>query len=246
MLQEAGSRTALEPIEPIPNCQRRGLNISFCRQKWSHIPMQADFCIELGSDDDAMELPWSSPDGKLRYYDLKRQPELLLEVSEAFENKELGEFLAATNSANSILETSKCDAWLTDELSEEEGGVGSRRGANWKFGSYVDLIFSQPEPRYSLPAHEQLVRAVCELLKRAPEISSAAEFCVRHCHCHGEGAADSRQGFGVTFYLSGYGDDEAEARSRWNIGMKLVENALLQLSARMRKTGALDSPVVRS
>ena len=73
--------------------------------------MQADFSIELGAEDDAMELPWQSPDGKLRYYDLKRQPELLLEVSEAFENKELGEFLAATNSANSILETSKCDAW---------------------------------------------------------------------------------------------------------------------------------------
>src|SRR5207302_4015803 len=218
----------------------------FSQQKCSHIRMQADFSIELGAEDDAMELPWQSPDGKLRYYDLKRQPELLLEVSEAFENKELGEFLAATNSANSILETSKCDCWLSNELSEEERGIGSRWGATWKFGSYVDLIFSQPGPRYSLLAHEQLVRSVCELLKRAPEISSAAEFCVRHCYYHGEGEADSRQGFGVTFYLSGYGDDEAEARSRWNIGMKLVENALLQLSARMRKTGAVDSPVVRS
>ena len=215
----------------------------FSGQKCFHIPMQADFTLELGAQDDALEVPWSSPDGKLRYYDLKRQPELLLEVSEAFENEELGEFLAATNSANSVLETSKCDAWLTNELSEEECGVGSRWDANWKFGSYVDLIFSQTGPRYSLAAHEQLARSVCELLKRAPEISSAAEFCVRHCYYHDEGTADSRQGFGITFYLFGYGEGETEARSRWNIGMKLVENALLQLSARMRKPGAPSSTV---
>src|SRR5437764_9019371 len=204
--------------------------------------MQADFSVELGAQDDAMELPWSSPDGEIRYYDLKRQPELLLEVREAFQNKELGEFLASTNSAGSILETSKCDAWLTDELSEEERGIGSRWCATWKFGSYVDLIFSEPESRYSLPVHQQLAASVCELLKRAPEIPCAAEFCVRHCHYHVADAADSRQGFAITFYLFGFGDDEAEARSRWNIGMKLVENALLQLSARMRKTETLQSP----
>ena len=209
--------------------------------------MQADFSIELGAQDDAMELPWSSADGQLRYYDLKRRPELLLEVSEAFQNKELGEFLASSNSAHSILETSKCDAWVSNELSEEERGIGSRWGAAWKFGSYVDLIFSEPEPRYSLSAHEQLARSACELLKRAPKISSAAEFCIRHCYYHnGEEAAESRQGFGITFYLSGYGGDEVEARSHWNIGMKLVENALLQLSARRRKNGALDFPVAPS
>ena len=42
--------------------------------------MQADFSVELGAQDDAMVLPWSSPDGEIRYYDLKRQPDLLLEV----------------------------------------------------------------------------------------------------------------------------------------------------------------------
>ena len=148
--------------------------------------MQADFSLELGAQDDAMELPWSSPDGEIRYYDLKRQPELLLEVREAFQNKELGEFLASTNSAGSILETSKCDAWLTDELSEEERGIGSRWCATWKFGSYVDLIFSEPESRYSLPVHQQLAASVCELLKRAPEIPCAArrahrDSCARAC-----------------------------------------------------------------
>src|SRR5438105_13657279 len=100
--------------------------------------MQADFSIELGAQDDAMELPWSSADGELRYYDLKRRPELLLEVSEAFQNKELGEFLASSNAAHSILETCKGDAWLGNEVSEHERGIGTRWDAAWEFSSYVD------------------------------------------------------------------------------------------------------------
>src|SRR5579864_5288032 len=164
--------------------------------------MQAEFAIELAAQDEALELPWSSPGDELRYYDLKRQPELLLEVSEAFANQELGEFLSATNSANSVFETAKCDTWLSNEIEEEERIFGT----TWKFGSYVDLIFSEAEPRYLLPAHEQLARSLCELLKRAPEISCATEFCVRHCHYHKTGAAGSRQGFCITFYLFGYGD----------------------------------------
>ena len=194
--------------------------------------MQVESSIELGAQDEALELPWSSPSGELRYYDLKRQPELLLEIGETFGNQELGEFLAATNSASSICETSKCDTWLSDKIEEEERIFG----ASWKFGSYVDLVFSEGEPRQSLLAHEQLVRSLGELLKRVPEISCAVELCIRHCYFHGPGAADSKQGFGMTFYLFGYGDDEAEARSRWNIGLKLVENALLQLSAQQRRS----------
>lgn len=194
--------------------------------------MQVEFSIELGAQDEALEVPWSSPSGELRYYDLKRRPELLLEISEAFDNQELGEFLSSANSASSICETSKCDTWSSDEIEEEERIFG----ANCKFGSYVDLVFSDSEPRHSLPAHEHLARALSDLLKRVPEISCAAEFCIRHCYFHAPGGSDPRQGFGITFYMFGYGDEEAEARSRWNIGMKLVENALLQLSAQQRRS----------
>jgi hypothetical protein len=42
----------------------------------------------------------------------------------------------------------------------------------------------------------------------------------------------------VTFYLYGYGDEEAEARQRWAIALKVVENALLQLSASQRRAAA--------
>jgi hypothetical protein len=193
--------------------------------------MQVDFSVELGVDDERMELPWASPDGEVRYYDLKRNPELLLNVAEAFDNQELGQFLASANSAGSILETIKCDSWFGEEITEEEKIFGEP----CKFGSYVDLIFHQLEPRASLTAHEELAREACELLKRVPPISCAAEFTIRHCYFHEPGRADSKQGFGITFYLFGYGANQEESRARWNIGMKLVENALLQISASRRR-----------
>ncbi|MGH9676449.1 MAG: hypothetical protein ACRD36_05050 [Candidatus Acidiferrum sp.] len=199
--------------------------------------MQADFSLELGAQDDSLELPWSDLGGKLRYYDLKRQPELLLHVQEAFDNEELGQFLVSLNSSNSLLETSKCDTWTSYELNEEE----KIYGVECKFVSYVDLVFACAEERYALEAHERFVRSLCNLLKRAPEIASAAEFIIRHGYFHSPQEPETQQGFGITFYLSGYGDSEAEARARWNIGMKVVENALLQLSAMRTRAASLSN-----
>jgi hypothetical protein len=199
--------------------------------------VQAEVSVELGAQDDCLEVPWSSPEGEVRYYDLRRRPELLLNVAEAHNNRELGEFLASINSGHSILETAKCDTWLSDKMTEEE----SIYGASWKFGSYIDLIFNAQEPRTSLERHQELAESTSRLLRRVPEIPAAAELVVRRCYYHDPEAPDpdvSETGFCVTFYLHGYGDDEAEARQRWAIALKVVENALLQLSATQRRAAA--------
>ena len=201
-------------------------NNTFFADLCFHTSMQADFSVELGAEDDCLELPWASPDGTLRYYNLRRQPELLLNVQEAFENEELGHFLASINSSGSIFESSKCDLWTTRELNEEE----LIYGAGCKCASYIDLVFTEPEPRYCFEQYEELARTLCGLLKRVPEISSAAEFIIRRCYFAAE-PEEKQEGFGITFYLSGYGEDEDAARSHWNIGLRLVENALLQISA---------------
>jgi hypothetical protein len=196
--------------------------------------MQAEVSVELGAQDDCLEIPWSSPEGEVRYYDLRRRPELLLHVAEAHNNRELGEFLASINSSHSILETAKCDTWLSDQMTEEE----SIYGAAWKFGSYVDLIFNETGPRMSLERHQELAASTSRLLRRVPEIPAAAELVVRRCYYHDPKTPDpeaSETGFCVTFYLYGYGDEEAEARQRWAIALKVVENALLQLSAAQRR-----------
>ena len=187
--------------------------------------MEADFGVELGGNDETLELPWAAAEGGPRYFDLKRQPELLREIEEAQRVPELGEFLAAINTPAGILETAKCDAWSSTEMNPEEEIFGAAR----KFGSYVDLMFSQGSLRFSFPEHEQLVRRIVQLLKRVPEIPAAAELIIRRCFYHVPDGI--RDGFYVTFYLFGYGDDEFQARQRWVIALKLVENAIRQISA---------------
>ena len=187
--------------------------------------MDADFSIELGREDPVLDFPWKDPEGTLAYVDLKRHPELMPGIEEADKFPELREFLRAMNSARSSVETAKCDVWSTSELSPEEDVYG----ASHKFASYVDVVLSNIDVRLSLPAHEQFVRKLIELLRRTPETPSAAEVCVRRCYF---GTDDRvREGFYFTLYVSGYGKDDAGARLNWGVGLKLTGNAVFQLSA---------------
>ncbi len=187
--------------------------------------MGADFSIELGQEDPVLDFPWKDPAGKLAYVDLKRRPELMASIEEAEQFPELREFLRTMNSARSMVETAKCDAWTTSELSPEE----EIYDASHKFASYVDVVFSNIDARLSLSAHEQFARKLVALLRRTPETPSAAEVCVRRCYFAEETGV--REGFFCTLYVSGYGNDEAGAHQNWGVGLKLVGNAILQLSA---------------
>ncbi len=187
--------------------------------------MQANYAIELGAEDEVLELPWSAHDQGLQYYDLKRHPELLRHVEEAERVPELGGFLAAVNSPASTLETAKCDVWSSTEINSEEEIFA----APVKYGSYVDLFFSEESLRFSLPDHERFATSLTDLLERAPEIPAAADFLIRRCYYH-HADDQTKDGFYITFYLFGYDADEAFARQRWAIGLKLAENAILQLS----------------
>jgi hypothetical protein len=159
----------------------------------------------------------------------------------------LGEFLSRLNEERSLLQSAKCDLWFTRELGEEEQVFG----AEGKFGGYIDLFFSDPHARGSLPAHESFGRRLAELLARAPELASAMEIILRRAHflpeseppgndpALGEGPRpgveeeqEVEDGFYFTLYVFGYGDEEQEARQRWAVSLKLVQNALLQLAGR--------------
>jgi len=73
------------------------------------------------------------------------------------------------------------------------------------------------------------VKRLVTLLRRAPEISSSVEVCVRRCFLVDVG--EPREGFYFTVYVNGYGNDEPGARKSWTIGLDLVGGAILQLSA---------------
>jgi len=187
--------------------------------------MDADFSIELGREDPVLDFPWTDPASKLAYVDVKRCPELMASIEEAEEFPELGEFLRVMNSARSMVETAKCDAWATTELSLEEDVYD----ASHKFASYVDVVFSEIDMRQSFALHEQFARKLVELLRRVPDTPSAAEVCVRRCY-FGEDSG-VRDGFYCTLNVSGYGNNDANARQNWGVGLKLIRNVILQLSA---------------
>jgi hypothetical protein len=186
--------------------------------------MDADFSIELGRGDPVLDFPWTDPAGKFAYVDAKRCPELITSIEEAEKFPELGEFLRVMNSPRSIVETAKCDAWPTTELSAEEDVYN----ASHKFASYVDVVFSEIDVRLSFSLHEQFARKLVALLRRVPETPSAAEVCVRRCYF---GEQDGvLEGFYCTLNVSGYGNDDASARQNWGVGLKLMGNAIVQLS----------------
>jgi hypothetical protein len=192
--------------------------------------MDADFSIELGGDDPVLDFPWKDPNGRVSYVDVKRHPDLLTQIDEAERFRELKELLRTLNSPRSRVETAKCDAWMTQELNVEE----EIYEASHKFSSYVDIVFSRTEnerssQRLLFSAHHRFADKLVKLLRLAPNTSTAAEICVRRCYF--EEADGIQDGFYFTLYVSGYGCDESSARQKWGVGLRLLGNAILQLSA---------------
>jgi hypothetical protein len=206
--------------------------------------VQADFSIECGADDECLEIPWASEDGALRYVDLKQNPALIADLDEARHFPEIADFLRITNSAGSRFQTAKCDAWFTQELTVEDEPFGT----SGKFGSYVDVLFASPVARRSLEQNEACVGSLVRWLQRAPEMPASAEFLVRRCLFADDRAEDGRseddragddrtdaEGFYVTCYVFGYSDNEEQARKHWEIALRLLGNALLQISTESEK-----------
>ncbi len=187
--------------------------------------MQADITVELGPDDPTLAVPWSDPGGRFQYYDLRQQPEQINQIEEAKTFPDLRDFLVTVNATSSNMMSAKCDAWFSEELNEEEAIFG----AKCKFGSYVDLAFHQRAPQASFPIHEAFAGRLIELLKRAPELQAAVEVMIRRAHFE---TPDNgvREGYYLTVYVFGYGNDEEDARQAWGIAQRLVGAAILQMS----------------
>jgi hypothetical protein len=188
--------------------------------------MQADFSVELGPGDATLAVPWSDPDDRLKYFDLRQNLAAIANIEEALTFPDLREFLSSVNSAPSNMKSAKCDAWFSEEITEEEAVFG----AACKFASYVDLTFHRPEPQCSFTLHQAFAGRLIELLKRAPELPASVEVMIRRAHFE-DSPSNVREGFYFTVYVFGFGDDEQGARQSWGIALRLVGHAILQMSA---------------
>ncbi|HEY3767160.1 MAG TPA: hypothetical protein VGN44_00675 [Candidatus Angelobacter sp.] len=199
--------------------------------------MQADFSVELGGDAPALEIPWCSDDPRVRYYDLKIHPELVLQIPEAVEYPELGSFLSRINGAGFPLATAKCDAWSSSEVAPEEQIFGDR-----KFASYIDLFFVEEKDRCSFEKNEAFAKELCRLLGHTPEIAAMVELVIRHCYYYQgqfvpnnwDGLNASVTGFCLTMYVTGFGDSDHDPVRRWTVALNLLQHAIVQLNSNLQ------------
>ena len=188
--------------------------------------MDADWSVELGREDPALEFPWTSANGLRRYVDLLQSPESISEIPEAEQYPELAECLRALNTPDSPWQTVKCDVWLERELDEAE----QIYDATLKFCSYIDLIARDVSKRFSFDQHERFVRLAAQQLSNNDSELVSCEFIVRRCWFHeAKLGGDLTAGFCVTFYLFGYANTKVEARARWARGLHRVTSLLTGL-----------------
>ena len=169
--------------------------------------MDADWSVELGAEDAALEFPWASPDGKLTYVDLSKDLRDLSRISEAVRHPALRGLLIGINGnlMPSGWQSVKCDAWLDKEVSQYAGP----EQVQWRMASYVDVIRREAGERFSFERHEAWVKAVAQRLRHYPAAAYSCELVVRRCYYRlEEDPEDSAVGFCVTVYVFGYGDTE--------------------------------------
>jgi len=190
--------------------------------------MDADWSVELGTDDPVLEFPWASPDGTQRFVDLSRDMLAILTLPEVVQYPELKLFLLALNGKLSTWLTAKCDVWIHDELGEAE----EIYDAKMKVSSYVDLVRRNESERFSFEYHEKLVKSAAERLRYVgADQPMACELIVRRCWYHTDSHPDDElePGFYITLYVSGYGDNETLARSMWGAALRQVSGVIASL-----------------
>jgi hypothetical protein len=193
--------------------------------------LDADWSVELGVDDAALEYPWTDPDAKMKFIDLRRSPEQIELLPETAREPELANALLALNSTESVFATAKCDLWLDDEPAQSERVYGAV-----KFGSYIDCVLCDPDMsmRSNFTWHESLVKLASEMAS-SEDVPGTIEYVVRRCYFHPEGMRTDEDyflssGLCVTVYASGFGDSAVAARSQWADVLDLACEALLNAS----------------
>ena len=194
--------------------------------------MDADWSVELGADDPALELPWSSPDGVQAYVDLSNDLQRLSEIPEAVQYPPMMSFLVGLNASRLQLSpwlSAKCDVWVDNEV-----GAATDfwpHTCHWRVGSYVDIVRREESQRFAFDQHERWMTAATACLHRFPDGPYSCEFVLRRCYFHLDAdSSESTPGFFLTVYLNGYGFEKVHAEGAWKGGLDRVSHALLTVT----------------
>ena len=197
--------------------------------------MFAEWSAACRSDDPAMVVPWSDPDGVVRFLDLRAEPFDLGEIGEAEQYPSLRRALRSLNAPRSPVFTSKCDVWT---LSPEDGGekLESLRleldldDTEIAFGlsSYIDVLWRE-RAVFASPhvATERLAR-LTRRAARLPHHESAFEAVLRPAVVDLRGPLE---GFGASLYVTAVAGDPETAARRWEAALDSVVALLRERDA---------------
>jgi hypothetical protein len=206
--------------------------------------MRVEVLEELDPDDPTLEIPWSDADRSVHYVDLKeRRPSpdaprgeaasgagdsvdnlaRIEDLEECRAYPPLALLLCRINSSRSPLRSVKCDAWITTELGEDE-----RLDYNlpFKMGSYVDVVFDQPERNGRAEPFLELGDALGRALSPVDRLAQI-EVVVRRCLFHPE----EQWGCYATIFTHAYGTSREEARREWTLATGALCEALDRIFA---------------
>ena len=216
--------------------------------------MEADYRVELGPAAPALELPWTDPEGRSHYVELRGaaslrecsvdgKPDRITDgitdgiadritdrIPEARRFPALGRFLVDANSQPSAWQTAKCDVWA-----DQTEAMENLYNFGFAHSSYVDLVLAEPAAalRGSLEAHQRLAKEMAQRLEANEGLKALAEIVVRRCYFHpGASLEESDAGYCLTLFLIGYGATPGEAAECWERTLEFAAECLLQLQPR--------------
>lgn len=182
--------------------------------------MLSEWSAACATDDPIIDVPWSSPDGDLRWVDLRTDPQALDEVTEADEYPALLAALRSLNVSRSPVYSSKCDVWEMEEeelsalrmemlLEDDVAAAG--------VSCYIDLVFRERSLFASRHRSEQALHRMDRMLRELPHSLAAAECVLRHAVTD---FGTVQEGYAFTLYVKGVGVDIYEANERWGAALR--------------------------
>lgn len=182
--------------------------------------MLMEWSTACGADDPVLVVPWSSPEGGLRWVDLRSDPDALDEIAEADAHPPLLAALRALNAARSPVFTAKCDAWAMDAeeleavrddllLEPEVAAAG--------MSCYIDLLWRERGVFASQHRMAQVLHRMDRLAAELPHDLAKLEAVLRPAVVD---LGTVSEGFAITLYVKGVGVDAAEADLRWSNALR--------------------------
>ncbi|HEY0264751.1 MAG TPA: hypothetical protein VGC07_09520 [Granulicella sp.] len=184
--------------------------------------MLAEWSAECSVDAPVLIVPWSDPNGTLRYIDLRANPHEIDHLPEAEQNPPLMQALRALNAPRSAVFTAKCDAWALS-LEERETLLlnidPTLSDVPVGFGSYIDLVPRERTLLGSFPQQEQLLG---RLMRRAVPLDhplAALECIIRPVFLE---ITTPQEGYSISLYVKALGADAQDAWQNWAAALESV------------------------